>query len=31
MIEELNAQCPDFEFIEGTKDASDIGEFVKKL
>lgn len=31
MIEELNAQCPDFEFVEGTKDASDIGEFVKKL
>lgn len=31
MIEELNAQCPDFEFIEGTKDASDIGEFVKKF
>lgn len=31
MIEELNAQCPDFEFVEGTKDASDIGEFVKKI
>jgi len=31
MIEELNAQCPDFEFVEGTKDASDIGDFVKKL
>ena len=31
MIEELNAQCPDFEFVEGTKDASDIAEFVKKL
>ena len=31
MIEELNAQCPDFEFVEGTKDASDIREFVKKL
>ena len=31
MIDELNQQCPDFEFIEGTKDASDIGEFVKKL
>ena len=29
MIEELNTQCPDFEFIEGTKDASDIREFVK--
>jgi len=31
MIEELNAQCPDFEFVEGTKDASDIAEFVKKF
>lgn len=31
MIEELNAQCPDFDFVEGTKDASDIAEFVKKL
>ena len=31
MIEELNSQCPDFEFVEGTKDASDIREFVKKL
>ena len=31
MIEELNAQCPDFEFVEGTKDASDIAEFVKRL
>ena len=31
MIDELNAQCPDFEFVEGTKDASDIGEFVKRL
>lgn len=29
MIDELNQHCPDFEFIEGTKDASDIGEFVK--
>ena len=27
--EELNEQCNDFEFVEGTKDASDIGEFVK--
>lgn len=31
MIDELNKQCPDFEFVEGTKDASDIGEFVKKI
>lgn len=30
MIEELNRRCPDFEFVEGTKDASDIGEYVKK-
>lgn len=29
--EELNTDCPDFEFIEGTKDAAEIGEFVKKL
>ena len=27
--DELNAQCPDFEFVEGTRDASDIAEFVK--
>jgi acetyl-CoA decarbonylase/synthase complex subunit gamma len=27
--EELNEQCPDFEFVEGTRDASDIAEFVK--
>ena len=31
MIEELNAQCPDFEFVEGTKDASDIGVFVNEF
>lgn len=31
MIEELNNQCPDFEFVEGTKDASDIADFVKKI
>lgn len=27
--EELNEQYSDFEFVEGTKDASDIGDFVK--
>lgn len=27
--DELNEQCPDFEFIEGTRDASDIAKFVK--
>lgn len=28
MLEELNEKCSDFEFVEGTKEASDIGEFV---
>ena len=29
--EELNMACSDFEFIEGTREASEIGEFVKNL
>ena len=29
LIDELNNQCPDFEFVEGTRDASDIAKFVK--
>lgn len=29
--EELNQACPDFEFVEGTREASDIPEFVKQL
>lgn len=29
LIDELNNQCQDFEFIEGTRDASDIAKFVK--
>ena len=31
MCEELHEYCPDFEFIEGTKEASDIEDFVKGL
>ena len=31
MREELKIACPDFEFIEGTREASDIPEFVKQL
>lgn len=31
MIEELNSKCLGFEFVEGTKDASDIADYVKKL
>ena len=31
MTEEIHKTCPDFKFIEGTKEASDIPEFVKKL
>ena len=28
---ELNSACPDFEFVEGTREASDLPEFVKQL
>ncbi|MBR1460622.1 hypothetical protein IJ596_03165, partial [bacterium] len=28
---ELNIACPDFEFVEGTREASDLPEFVKQL
>lgn len=31
VTEELHTKCPDFEFIEGTKEASDIGNFVNNL
>ena len=31
MIDELKEAVPDFEFIEGTKEASAIREFVKNL
>ena len=29
--DELNQECPDFEFVSGTREASEIGEFVKNI